>query len=43
MSPQELKDNYELDNSDYDREYNYWDTMMIPVFCATIMTLFEGN
>ncbi len=34
---------YELDESEYDRDYNYWDTLMIPVFCATIMTLFEGN
>lgn len=26
-----------------DRVYNYWDSSMLPLFCATMMTLFEGN
>jgi amino acid permease len=26
-----------------DRDYNQIDWVMVPVFCATMMTLFEGN
>lgn len=43
MSPQEVNDNYHLPLTDDDRNYNTWDWLMIPVFCATMMTLFEGN
>lgn len=43
MSPKEVSDNYNIPLTDDDRNYNTWDWMMIPVFCATMMTLFEGN
>ena len=43
MSPQEANDAYGTDITDEDRDYNYIDWLMIPVFCATMMTLFEGN
>jgi amino acid permease len=42
-SPEENQNDYGLDITDEDRDYNYWDSLMIPVFCATMMTLFEGN
>ena len=43
MSPQEANDAYGTEITDEDRDYNYFDGLMIPVFCATMMTLFEGN
>jgi amino acid permease len=43
MTPQEVNDEYHLDLTEDDRNYNYWDTSMLPLFCATMMTLFEGN
>lgn len=42
-SPQEVNDDYGLPLTEEDRTYNSWDWLMIPVFCATMMTLFEGN
>ena len=42
-SPEENQNDYGLDITDEDRDYNYWDSLMIPVFSATMMTLFEGN
>ena len=29
--------------TDEDRNYNYFDGPMIPIFCGTMLTLFEGN
>jgi hypothetical protein len=29
--------------ADEDRQYNYWVWEMIPIFCATMLSLFEGN
>ena len=43
MTPQEVNDEYHLPLTEDDRNYNYWDTSMLPLFCATMMTLFEGN
>ena len=43
MTPDEIYDEYDLKITDEDRQYNYWDTWMIPIFCATMMCLFEGN
>jgi hypothetical protein len=42
-SPSEIDDEYHVHVTDEDRNYNYFDGGMIPVFCATMMTLFEGN
>lgn len=38
-----MNDTYNLPLTEEDRNYNYWDTSMLPLFCATMMTLFEGN
>lgn len=43
MSPQEANDTYGTKITDDDRDYKYFDGMMIPVFCAAMMSLFEGN
>jgi amino acid permease len=43
MSPQEADDTYGLKITDDDRDYKYFDGMMIPIFCAAMMSLFEGN
>ena len=43
MTPQEVNDEYHLPLTEEDRNYNYWDTSMLPLFCATMMTLFEGK
>ena len=40
MTSKELEDSYEMKLSDENRDYNYWDGMMIPVFCAAAMNLF---
>ena len=40
MTPKEIEDNYEIKLSDENRDYNYWDAMMLPVFCAAAMNLF---
>jgi len=42
-SPKEVEDEYHITVTEEDREYKYWDTIMVPIFCATMMTLFEGN
>jgi amino acid permease len=43
MSPQEADDTYGLKLTDDDRDYKYIDAMNIPIFCAAMMSLFEGN
>ena len=43
MSPQEADDTYGLHITDDDRDYKYFDGMMLPIFCAAMMSLFEGN
>ena len=43
MSPQEADDTYGLHITDDDRDYKYFDGLMIPIFCAAMMSLFEGN
>ena len=42
-SPEENEQDYHLDIKEEDRNYVYWDTLMVPVFCAAMMSLFEGN
>jgi len=42
-SPEENEADYHLDIKEEDRVYNYWDSLMVPVFCAAMMSLFEGN
>lgn len=42
-SPQELEDEYHITVTEDDRDYKYIDWVMLPIFCATMMTLFEGN
>ena len=42
-SPQEVEDEYHIHLTDDDRQYTMFDGMMLPIFCATMMTLFEGN
>ena len=42
-SPQEVEDDYHVQITEEDRQYNMFDGMMLPIFCATMMTLFEGN
>jgi hypothetical protein len=43
MSPEEANSTYGLHLKDDDRDYVGVDWIMVPVFCATMMTLFEGN
>jgi amino acid permease len=43
MSPQEVEDTYHIQLKDEDRDYNYWSTSQLPIFCAAMATLFEGN
>jgi len=43
LSPQEANDEYGLKLTDEDRDYKYIDGMNIPIFCAAMMSLFEGN
>jgi len=43
MSPQEASQTYGIELTEEDRKYTELDWLMIPVFCATMMTLFEGN
>jgi amino acid permease len=42
-SPLEVENEYHIHITNEDRQYNYWDTSMIPIFCGTMMSLFEGN
>lgn len=42
-SPQEANDVYGTHLTDEDRDYNVFDGMMLPIFCASMMSLFEGN
>jgi len=42
-SADEDRDDYGLAITEDDRDYNYFDGMMIPVVCATLNSLFEGN
>lgn len=43
MSPAEVREKYGLDLKDEDRVYTEWDTLMIPIFAASMMTPNEGN
>lgn len=44
MSPEEVSNKYpDIELTDADREYNTFDGMVLPVFAATMMCLFEGN
>jgi hypothetical protein len=44
LSPDEVNERYPgMHLKDEDRDYNQIDWVMVPVFCATMMTLFEGN
>ena len=43
MSPQEANDTYGTKITDDDRDYKIFDGMMLPIFCAAMMSLFEGN
>jgi len=42
-TPEEDEADYGLAISEEDRSYVYWEAMMIPVVCATLNSLFEGN
>ena len=42
-SPAEVRDEYHIPMADDDRQYNYWVWEMLPIFCATMLSLFEGN
>ena len=42
-SPAEVRDEYHTEIKDEDRDYNYFDWMMFPVFLCGTMGLFEGN
>lgn len=42
-TPQEVQEEYHIKLTDDDRDYNYWNSSMIPVFCVAMMTLFEAN
>lgn len=42
-SPADVQEELHIKLTDEDRNYNYWDWGMIPVFCAAMMSLFEGN
>jgi proton-coupled amino acid transporter len=42
-SPQEANEVYGTHITDEDRDYKYFDGMMLPIFCASMMSLFEGN
>ena len=43
LSPQEVQDQYHIALTDEDRDYKYWDWLMIPLFCSSYMNVFEGN
>ena len=43
MTAEEASETYHIQLTEDDRVYNQWDTSMLPLFCATMMTLFEGN
>jgi cell division protein FtsL len=44
MDPEEVNDKYpDLELDAEARDYNKFDGMMVPVFAATMMCLFEGN
>lgn len=43
MSPDEANDTYGTHITDDDRDYKVFDGMMLPIFCAAMMSLFEGN
>jgi len=43
MSPQEANETYGTHITDDDRDYKLFDGMMLPIFCAAMMSLFEGN
>jgi len=43
MPPSEVNDDLHIPLTDEDRNYVYFNPIMIPVFCATINSLFEGN
>jgi hypothetical protein len=41
--PEELEADYGLKITDENRDYVMWNPIMLPVFCAAINGLFEGN
>jgi hypothetical protein len=43
MSVDEANDAYGLKLTEDSRDYVYWNPIMLPVFMATINSLFEGN
>jgi len=43
MPVDELRETYEIHMVKEDREYMMLDMEGIPMFCAAMMTLFEGN
>ena len=43
MSVDEANSTYGLHLTEEDRDYKIFDGMMVPVFCAAMMSLFEGN
>ena len=43
MEASEVRETYNLDLEDDDRDYIKFDGFMVPVFAATMMCSFEGN
>ena len=42
-SPSEVRNNNHIELNDEDRNYLYFDLIMLPVFISSMMGLFEGN
>jgi hypothetical protein len=43
LNPEEIQTKFGLSITEEDRTYKYWEMSAFPVFCATMMNLFEGN
>ena len=43
MDNDEMKKEYNLDQTDDDRDYNEFNGFMIPIICGTFMGLIGGN
>ena len=42
-SPAEVESEYHLKLTDDDRNYKQFELIYLPIFCANMMSLFEGN
>lgn len=43
MSPAEVETTYHIKIGENDRDYREFDILMLPIFAANMMSLFEGN